>query len=748
MVGKSLIIILLSLVTAFSATANGGDLEDKIRAAQCDIKVFCPVVQAEDIQWTALLHLNQTYGAEIHVGLINPSPLFGCKTISTDDGQFHLSYIGRGVGMDDSALADSMIGRLFDGIYPDIAIFDAPCAEDSAFLASILNRIKQVSESDSLALAPLERIYVRGRDISNASVVLNDYELYHRYSEKVEKAGKLFGREGPLNYKPERFRRYYLITSQDDKQAARHDFISGFDTFRLPDFIAEKLFEGPERRNILNRVGRFRSYMRAAERHRRGKMEQLQLLGAAYRELTWLIETIESGTGNLAETRILTWARRIHKKALLTVNRALGINWFGNLEIRQTPFGKKAKLTLDLELVGSKKVELSHFKFHPSGKPAIVVDSISKIIDPHQRFYRQYPVDLSDIDLSGQEGDSLLFSIGIVVEGLPLDLYIPYTEYVREDLAIRFLPGYTFLYPFTQDQMTALAQPFDWQLMISKPYGSELTGRLNIRTPEGIVVGSYDRSVFMPVGTTRKYINIYLAAGRSVGEGRKTVKATLEVGGQTVAETSADIRIIPCRVPDTRDIAFVPDADGRLEDFLRMARVSFQPFTDHSLIRAPLEAYDLLIIGQDAAVYYNILRSVSNRLREFVKNGGEILILGQSFGWPNDIFEFLIYTSRSVAVQPAEVIRKDHPLLNKPYRIKFDRLRGLLSETEPVCPGIINAGTEIISAGELGSYLKVSKIGDGYLIYCGLPLLEMAAGLNPEAIHLLANLINFGHGNQ
>lgn len=57
-----------------------------------------------------------------------------------------------------------------------------------------------------------------------------------------------------------------------------------------------------------------------------------------------------------------------------------------------------------------------------------------------------------------------------------------------------------------------------------------------------------------------------------------------------------------------------------------------------------------------------------------------------------------------------------------------------------------DANAEIVSAWELGSYLQVVKIGDGYVVYCGLPLFDMAAGLNVEAIHLLANILNVGYG--
>lgn len=66
---------------------------------------------------------------------------------------------------------------------------------------------------------------------------------------------------------------------------------------------------------------------------------------------------------------------------------------------------------------------------------------------------------------------------------------------------------------------------------------------------------------------------------------------------------------------------------------------------------------------------------------------------------------------------------------------------------DPAWPALINGGAEIISAGEPGSYLTVFKDGDGYVTYCGLPLLEMAEKPDVEAIHLTANLLNFGYGN-
>jgi hypothetical protein len=436
----------------------------------------------------------------------------------------------------------------------------------------------------------------------------------------------------------------------------------------------------------------------------------------------------------------------VRKRAYSALAEAAGIEWKGHLEIRDTPFGKTGKLSLDLNVTGPKAILLSCFKFLPRGGEPIIIDSISKTIEPHQRFYREYPVDLSAVDFQPETGDSLLFSVEAVIDNVSLALYLPYREFDEREVGLTILPGYAFLEPFTEDQLTALAQPFDWQLRSTKPYASELTGTIKLDNPDGIVVGTFDENVFMPVGITSKCIDIHLAAGRSIGFNRRTVKVSLVVGGQTVAQTQADVQVIRCKIPDTRDIALIPGPDGRAEDFLRLTRASFQPLTTRGVMRAPLDAYDLVVIGSDADKYYDILRGTRDRLRHFVNNGGDVVIFGQGFDWPHDLFEFSVYPARISADRQLHFTHQDHSILNFPYKIDIIKLARGIAGTTSLHPAIIDGGAEIVSAGELGSYLQVVKIGDGYVVYCGLPLFEMAANLDVEAIHLLANILNVGYG--
>ncbi len=733
------------LLTGCPGIIGAADLQQKIHAAQSDIRIICPVEDIDNIPWTALLYLNHIHGADITIARVHPAPVFGYSIADSEDNQFHLLEIGRGTDMDDSSFVDSLIEVVFDGIYPDIAIIASKSSSDSAQLVGFARLLQVASRNDTLALAHLRQIFIAGPADQGAGVILNDAELYHEYRKRLTAVSKeLFGVE-KTTYSPQRFRWYYPVEALP-QGTPPIDFIPDFDTFRLPDIISARLFDGPEQKNLLARLARYRSYLRAAYKLRSGRSEQLQLIGSAYREFNEIMGIIRRGLGGIEMSRIEAWAQRIHHKAYLAVAEAIGVRWLGNIERRKTPFGSSAKLTLDIEVFGPRPVELSYFRLNRDNQPPIVVDSISKIIEPHQRFYREYAIDLGQLDVREATGDSLLFSIEAVVEGLALELFVPYREFSDEMLNLEFLPGYAILAPFTDDPKTALAQPFDWQIKITKPYGSELDGTLTIHTPDGIVVGSYNKSVFMPQGTTRKYRNIYLAAGRSMGYDLKTVRATLEVGGQEVATASADVRIVRCEVPDTRDIAFIPDDAGKLEDFLRMARVSFEPLTRRGMARAALDAFDVIVFGPEATEYYDVLRSSGDRIHEFVENGGDVIIFGQAFGWPSTALPFHMYVSRQVTDQPAANDGKDHALLREPYDIKLHPLLSRMDAYGGGWPAIMGGGAEILRAGELGSYLRVAQIGEGHIIYCGLPLLDMAADLNIEAVHFLANLLNFGHG--
>lgn len=736
-------ILLVMLLTALSVDA--GEIERKIAAAGSDLTALAVIVEGDEIPWSALLYLNQEYGAELSILIVHPSPLFRLDRRSTPDNLFHIIRAGKPSEMPDTGFADTVLAQLCsDHMYPDIALYrDRPISQQS-IAGRIIDRIARVSTADTLALAPLGMTIVE-KNIAVADLILSDEEFLNRYRVESASLDTLLEPYGPSAYHPQKFRRFSVLANDKNMTAGAAGLLSNLERFRLPDLLAARMADGPEKNNLLGRLGKFRSYIRAADSRHLGDGERLNLILSAYKEISSVVESMTAPTSRLYATGAPARARAIQKRAWGALQEAIGLEFSGELTTRGTPDGPVTKLSITASVSGPMPVGLAFLKLVRSEGLPVAVDSIGRTILPHQQFTREYLIDLGRFGLDSLPADAYSFAVDATIGGMTLSLPVPYTPAGESAVSVAFLPGYAFLQPFTEGQTASLAQTFDWQLEISKPEEQEFRGRLEIQVPDGIVVGSFNKNIVIPAGLSRAYFDIHLAAGFSIGADLRRVRALLSVDGEKAAETSADVKVIRCAISEKRKIGFLADPDGRLEDFLRMAQASFQPLTANSLVRAPLDAYGMIIIGPDASANYSELRAVGDRLRQYVRNGGEVLILGQSEGWPADIFASSIHPARTRGFKQARISGADHPLLKFPYTIDIGRLIVDLDDNSPAFPAVISAGSPIVAAGELGAYLQVSKEGDGHIIYCGLPLLELAAKLNAEAVHLLANLLNFGY---
>ena len=158
MTGKNGLIGLFCLAL-LTTHAIAGAPTDRIRAAQTDLRVFCPAISEGDIQWPALLSLNQTTGAEIQIALFHPSPVFTLNSTSTADGQFHLAAIGLPESITEAALIDSLTVRLFPDRAPDLVICGARDAADSARITSLAMRMGMRSAADTSAFFKIRRLF-------------------------------------------------------------------------------------------------------------------------------------------------------------------------------------------------------------------------------------------------------------------------------------------------------------------------------------------------------------------------------------------------------------------------------------------------------------------------------------------------------------------------------------------------------------------------------------------------------------
>ena len=58
-------------------------------------------------------------------------------------------------------------------------------------------------------------------------------------------------------------------------------------------------------------------------------------------------------------------------------------------------------------------------------------------------------------------------------------------------------------------------------------------------------------------------------------------------------------------------------------------------------------------------------------------------------------------------------------------------------------PAVVSPAETVFETKSGSALLSVSRIGQGQVIYCGLPVLQLVAELNLDAIHLFANILNY-----
>ena len=242
-------------------------------------------------------------------------------------------------------------------------------------------------------------------------------------------------------------------------------------------------------------------------------------------------------------------------------------------------------------------------------------------------------------------------------------------------------------------------------------------------------------------------INLPIAIGKSAGNHKHKIIATLKEGDKTLGWSQAHILGQECKVNENTKIALISGPEGRLEDILRMTGAGYQTISDRFLETGYIGAYDILLLDTDCFEKYPSLKKLSDKLNRYMEFGGTIIVFGQSQKWPDG--------SLPVSILPVEsnldsrdtklTGSANDPLFNNTYKTSPTYLISAVKEAYRSYPAGVFPGESLISAGHNMSLLSRTDIGSGHLIYCGFPVLDMFADLEPIGVEFFANLINFSH---
>ena len=738
---------LIALIFILMSLSGGGQAAafDLVGYALSDLRVLYLYETPEEIDWPTLYYLNEKYSCRIDLLTVRPSGVFHFDLKSIENREIYLNKYF----IDDSRIdfTDSMFASLFKERRPDIVIL-ANGGKEKIF-KECKNYLKNLP-FDSSSLFNITKIYqfTEQTEIEQAppgAVFVNRHELLDKYRHRIElEVPALFPYFSLDNYTVgERLGRYDLLSSLINEKIPAPDFTSGLSDIRLMDVLDSLLSDGAIKQAFIRKAKNAISFLNASQNSVARQRSENIITG--YKELIYLSHQSQS-EGVLAEVAdYAPYLKRLLYKAQRATLYEIGMDWNGRVILRDSPHGPVLKFRADLAVNGSEEIELAFIKYEPYWDTIeVVLDSTSRKIKPHQSFIREYNVDIDPVYLESQQPESLSFTADIIYGKIQMPIVTTVPIKQKANLKIAFEPKFRFVQPTARLDVDRVVSSLNWKAVISKPVSFNGQVKVHLETPRGIFAGAYKTEWDLDEGTPSLTIRIPFSVSNLFEMGIHPQIISLIVDDQLVSADTGLIRIASCQVADTLKIGFLSDSTGLLEEILRMTDAAFQPLTDRSLLTGDLDAYNVIIIGSGAFRNYPSLGVIKERLIEYLRYGGSLVVLGQPYDWPEGILPITVNPALE-AVQSEQITNRipEARLLNQPHKISESGLLSFFRYKQQVASAVVMPSERVLITPSEGTLLSVSRLGEGQIIYCGLPLIDMISKLNIEAIHLLANILNY-----
>jgi len=733
-------VALLALLLAVAISAQAVDREHLIKQSLCDVRVVYLFDKPETIDWPTLFYLNDRFGCQVDLLTLQSRPVARSRGVELPESGFGLTERwGPRFGLQE---IDSIASELYGERRPDVVI-----AGELGSNQACRDMLLQLEnwEPDGGSLFNVAKVYhysgMSGdTTIPMDAVLLNSFELANRYRSRmlieIPQLYSWYDFEASLERQTARYR---LARSSLRSTSPDTDFLEGLPQLRMLSAIDSLFTPGPRKTTHQEQAERFVSQFRESMREHGQK--QVDLVVGGYRELTYL-----SDPGLVDRVAVAAGFTRYMQEMLEKAERAAmasaGIQYAGRVILRDSPHGPKAKFRLSLSVDGPREVAINKVRFVPYWDTAtVILEDQPRTVGAHQSLVREYLVDIPRERLETSLPESLLFVADVVYGEIPIELTrVMYTR-EKPDMTVKFDPPFFFVPPVAQLDVDRVVSSMAWNLVIEKPRDFAGTVKLNLGTPRGVFAGAYRTEVRLDKGGTLETMRIPFTVSNLFETGIQKSSISLTVEGQEVASDTGIIRIARCPVNDRRSIGFMPDTTGLLEDALRLTDSRFRPLTDRTLEVADLSSYDVIIIGSGAVANYPSFTKIKDRLEEYLRYGGSLVMFGQTDDWPQGALPFSVapYGPLDGAY---ETRLSGARLLSQPFDINLNGLEQTLDYGFPIAPAVISPAEDVFTAAG-GSVLSVSRLGEGQMIYCGLPLLEGISVLNLQAIHLFSNILNY-----
>jgi hypothetical protein len=202
--------------------------------------------------------------------------------------------------------------------------------------------------------------------------------------------------------------------------------------------------------------------------------------------------------------------------------------------------------------------------------------------------------------------------------------------------------------------------------------------------------------------------------------------------------------------------------DPSTEEALKNLGVSYKVISREELMSGDLSQYQTILVDHRGYVLIPELVENNERLLDFARNGGNLVVFYQragefnpEAGYPQLAPYPLHLSSRRISVEetPLRILLPNHPLLQWPNRIDSSDFEGWVQERGLYYPDHWDSRYQaLLSSNDPGEPpldggLVAAGIGKGTYVYTSYVWYRQWKELNNGAFRMLANLLNFRSGN-
>ncbi len=219
---------------------------------------------------------------------------------------------------------------------------------------------------------------------------------------------------------------------------------------------------------------------------------------------------------------------------------------------------------------------------------------------------------------------------------------------------------------------------------------------------------------------------------------------------------------VDAQIADGVRVGYVPSFDSTLENSLAALGAAAKQLSVGDIQQADLNNFNTIIIDNRGYQAHPELVTANERLLDFVKNGGTLIVFYHKTNeWNPDpkrnrpqLAPYAIILSDERVTEesaPVKILKPNHPLLSFPNRIAAADFKNWIQERGLYYPKEWDNHYEaLLSSNDTGEQpltggLLVASYGKGNYIYTSMVWYrELMAGV-PGAYRVFANMISYGH---